>query len=78
MTDCHQECVDKGILSGVVKLGKYWVNINKYHYVKQQDHHEDYRKCLTRKAAHAFCNGQVKIQKCACYQHDQVDDNRLF
>ena len=78
MTDSHQESIDKGVLDGIVKFGKDRININKYHNVKQHDHHKDYRKCFAWKSAHAFGDSQVKIKKSGSYQHDQMDSNGLL
>ena len=40
MTDGHQKCVGKSILDGIVKLGKYRVDVQEDHQINYQDHHK--------------------------------------
>ncbi len=67
MTDGHQKCVGKGILDGVVKFGKYRVDVHEKHQVNHQDHHEDHQEYLAKgaccAAADADVNGKGELRQ---------------
>ena len=46
MADGHQKCVGKSILDGIVKLGKYRINIHEDHDIDHKDHGKDHQKYL--------------------------------
>ena len=78
MTDGHQKCVGKGVLDGVVKFGKYRVDVHEKHQVNHQDHHEDHQEYLAKGACCAAADADVNGKENCGSKHDQIDDDALL
>ena len=72
MTDRHQKCIPECVPDGIVKFGKYRVEIQEYHEIYNAKCDKQYMQYRGHAAAHVIYNIQVKVQESAKQEHDQI------